>query len=77
MPASAGDVQGDAYSCAELWVMRNQVFKDHRYCFATEKARSYFGNGGCLYVEEGAVPLSRAERRLVRDIRSSERRQGC
>lgn len=75
--ARAGDIQGDAYGCEELWVMRNQVFKDNGYCFATEKARSHFGNGGCRYHDEGSVPLSRSERSLIRDIRKSERRQGC
>ncbi|MGL4395003.1 MAG: YARHG domain-containing protein [Hyphomicrobium sp.] len=75
--ASAGDIQGDAYSCGELWVMRNQVYKDHGYCFKTSRAISYFGNGGCYVGSEGAVAMSRSERRLISTIRASERRQGC
>lgn len=77
VPASAGDIQGDAYSCQELWVMRNQIYKDNGYCFKTAKAINYFGNGGCEYHSEGAVPLSKSERRIVRDIKRSEARQGC
>jgi hypothetical protein len=76
-PALAGDVQGDAYSCQELWVMRNQVYKDNAYCFRSERAVSYFGIGGCVYQSEDAVPLSKSERRLVDDIKASEGRQGC
>ena len=77
VPASAGDIQGDSYSCQELWVMRNQIYKDNGYCFKTAKAINYFGNGGCEYHSEGAVPLSKSERRIVRDIKRSEARQGC
>lgn len=76
-PATAGDVQGDAYGCQELWVMRNQIFKDNGYCFATDRARDYFGNGGCRYHSESSVPLSKQERNTVRQIRASERRQSC
>lgn len=76
-PAAAGDVQGDAYDCQELWVMRNQIYKNNGYCFKTDRAINYFGNGGCAYHSEGAVPLSRGERSMIRSIRASERRQGC
>ena len=75
--ASAGDVQGDAYSCEELWVMRNQIYKDRGYCFKTERAITYFGIGGCLHDSEDSLPLLKSERRLVRDIEASEGRQGC
>jgi len=75
--AKAGDIQGDAYSCQELWVMRNQIFKNNGYCFQTDRARNYFGNGGCRFASEGAVPLSKSGRRIIRDIRASERRLGC
>lgn len=76
-PAEAGDVQGDAYDCRELWVLRNQIYKNAGYCFATEKARSFFGNGGCRFRDQNAVPLSRQDRNILREIRASERRQGC
>ncbi len=77
VPASAGDVQGDAYSCQELWVMRNQTYNDNGYCFHTARTISYFGNGGCVYHSDSAVPFSAPERRTIRDIQASERRLGC
>jgi YARHG domain len=77
VPAAAGDVQGDAYSCQELWVMRNSIYKENGYCFKTARAINYFGNGGCSYHSEGAVPLSRSERSSIRAIRASENRLGC
>jgi YARHG domain len=77
IPAQAGDIQGDAYECKELWVMRNEIYKSNGYCFKTAKAISYFGNGGCSYDNQGDVPLSKQERRIVRDIQKSEARQHC
>ena len=77
LPASAGDIQGDAYDCQELWVMRNQIYKDNGYCFKTARAINYFGNGGCEYNNEGSMPVSGQERRTIRDIKKSEARQGC
>lgn len=77
IPASAGDIQGDAYECKELWVMRNEIYKSNGYCFKTAKAINYFGNAGCSYDNQSAVPLSKQERRIVRDIQKSEARQSC
>lgn len=76
-PARAGDILGDAYSCEELWVMRNQIFKNAGYCFKTQKAISYFGNGGCVFADQNEVPLSDIDRIVVRDAKMSEARQGC
>lgn len=76
-PVRAGDIQGDAYSCEELWVLRNQIFKDARYCFKTEKAITYFGNGGCVFTNQDDVPLSKIDEVIIRDAKASEARQGC
>src|SRR5205085_122943 len=54
-----------AQSCQDLWVERNSYYKQHGYCFKTSRAISYFGNAGCSYDNEGAVPLSPYERRRV------------
>ena len=75
--ATAGDIQGDAYECNELWSMRNQVYKDGGYCFKTTKAISHFGNAGCQYNSLSEVPLSENQRIVLRDIKRSERRQHC
>ena len=66
-----------AESCYDLWYARNLIYAENGYCFKTARAINYFGNGGCAYHSEGAVPLSRSERSLIRGIRASERRQGC
>jgi len=75
--AKAGDIQGDAYSCAELWRLRNETYKNRGYCFKTARAIAEFGKAGCLYDDVNAVPLSNQDRLVLRDIRRSERRQGC
>jgi hypothetical protein len=77
VPAEAGDIQGDAYECKDLWVMRNQIYKDNGYCFKTTKAISRFGNAGCSFDSLSAVPLSDLDRSVIRDIKTSERRQSC
>ena len=60
-------------TCDQLWVARNSIYKAHGYCFKTERAIQYFGNGGCTFENEGAVPFTQAERSL---IASTVRRSG-
>ena len=76
-PVQAGDIQGDASECNDLWVMRNEIYKNNGYCFKTAKAINYFGNAGCSYDNQSSVPLSKQERLIVRDIQKSEARQRC
>ncbi|RAI45131.1 YARHG domain-containing protein [Rhodoplanes roseus] len=64
-------------SCEQLWVERNSIFKARGYCFKTSRAISYFGNAGCVYDVEEAVPLSPGERARVAQIRAMERQYGC
>lgn len=77
IPAHAGDVQGDAYDCQELYVLRNEIYKDAGYCFKTAKAIQQFGNAGCQYDSLSDVPMSANQRTSVRDIKKSEARQSC
>jgi hypothetical protein len=63
--------------CQNLWVQRNQIYKDHGYCFKTARAIQYFGNGGCRITSDGAVPLSRGERATIAGIQAQERSLGC
>ena len=77
VPARAGDIQGDAYDCGELWNMRNEIYKDAGYCFKTPKAIKKFGNAGCQYDSLSDVPLSDSQRSIISDIKKSERRQHC
>lgn len=66
-----------AQSCQDLWVERNQYYKDAGYCFRTQRAIKYFGNAGCRYDDEGAVPLPRGVRNRIADITRAERNLGC
>jgi hypothetical protein len=69
--AQGGDV------CQDLWAERNSIYKANGYCFKTARAISYFGNAGCMYDVESAVPMSRDERIRVQQIRAMERQYGC
>jgi hypothetical protein len=55
--ASLAATPAYAQSCQQLWVERNQYFKNHGYCFKTQRAIKFFGNAGCRINNEGAVPL--------------------
>jgi hypothetical protein len=66
-----------AQSCGDLWVERNSYYKEAGYCFKTARAISYFGNAGCLYDNENAVPLSRPVRNRIAQIVRAERAYGC
>ena len=66
-----------AASCQDLWVERNTYYKGGGYCFKTPRAISYFGNAGCRYDNENAVPLSGAVRQRIAQIVAQERIQGC
>ncbi len=63
--------------CGELWVERNQIYKDNGYCFKTRDAIRYFGNAGCVYDDQNDVPLSTREQRRVQQLIREERRNGC
>ena len=66
-----------AQNCQALWVERNSYYKRNGYCFRTARAIGYFGNGGCYISNQGAVPLSRAERARIAQIVAMERAYGC
>jgi hypothetical protein len=66
-----------AQSCQELWVERNSMYKEAGYCFKTSRAIAYFGNAGCMYDDEAALPLPRWKRARIAEIVRLERRLGC
>ena len=78
LPASAmPDDAAAVVSCQDIWVMRNQIYKDHGYCFKTKRARNYFGNGGCWVDDESDVGLSSKEMKLVLKYKHWETVKGC
>jgi hypothetical protein len=66
-----------AQTCQSLWVERNSYYKAAGYCFHTPRAIRHFGNAGCRIDDEGAVPLSRATRNRIAQIKRAERNLGC
>jgi YARHG domain len=67
----------DAQSCQQLWVERNSYYKRAGFCFKTQRAIAYFGNGGCVYWNEADVPLAGWQRQRIAQIRRAERAYGC
>jgi hypothetical protein len=74
--AATGRAQSVA-ECQQLWVQRNQIFKNHGYCFKTRAAADYFGNAGCLYDNQDAVPITSSERSYILQIVARERALRC
>lgn len=63
--------------CQSLWVERNSIYKEAGYCFKTARAINYFGNGGCRYDVEAALPLSPRQQASIAAILRDERANGC
>ena len=66
-----------AQSCGDLYVQRNQIYKNNGYCFNTPRGISTFGNAGCRYDNVDDVPLSNLDRAAVAAITRDERVIGC
>ena len=72
--APTADAQG---SCHSLWVERNSYYKQAGYCFRTERAIAYFGNGGCYIYNEGQIRFSPGVWARILEIRRLEQAMGC
>ena len=70
--AHSGDEIRSDSSCQELWVARNQIYKNAGYCFKTARAREFFGNGGCKFDDVETVPISDQDRRYINEIKKLE-----
>src|SRR4051794_18247550 len=76
LPLSMGHAQS-LTECQQLWLVRNSFFKSHGYCFKTPRAAAYFGNSGCTYQDQEAVPLSNLERSQINQLVRREREISC
>ena len=63
--------------CEQLYDVRNMIYKDNGYCFASDKAIDRFGNEGCSFTNAAQVPLNDFERSNVGVIRKVEKAMGC
>jgi len=77
MALAAGFAQSYAATCDQLWVERNSYYKAVGYCFETQRAISYFGNGGCTISNQSAIHFSAAVQSRIDQIVQQERAQGC
>jgi len=64
-------------TCDMLYVMRNQIYADHGYCFVTPRGISEIGNQGCHIHNQSQVPLSNIERNNIAVILRAENARGC
>ena len=64
-------------NCEFLYEMRNSIYKEHGYCFNTQRGIQTFGNAGCRFDNVNQVPLSAVERANVSAIASAERTKRC
>jgi YARHG domain-containing protein len=64
-------------NCGFLYMMRNRIYQEHGYCFATARAIAALGNAGCSISNQAAVPLSAIERANIATIQRAERAKGC
>jgi hypothetical protein len=64
-------------TCDFLYQMRNQIYADHGYCFATARGIAEIGNQGCSIHNQSQVPLSNVERNNVAVILRAENARGC
>lgn len=64
-------------SCENLAHVRNRLYHENGYCFHTKGPRELYGNAGCKWPVQSAVPLNRTERGNVAKIKRVEREKGC
>lgn len=78
LAAGAASAQNyNSMSCDQLWYQRNSIYKEHGYCFKTDRAINAFGNRGCYVDNERNLQLSRSVRSEIDLIVSIERQKGC
>jgi hypothetical protein len=75
-PAAAQNLSG--LSCTELWLKRNDIYAEFKYCFKSQRGKVHIGNEGCFRNEsEARTAMGAGNRRRVNKIKAAERRKGC
>lgn len=64
-------------SCDQLWLLRNSIYDDAGFCFASPRAAEHFSNQGCTYTDERLVPLNDYQRSNIQVFRDMEAKKGC
>jgi hypothetical protein len=64
-------------ACENLWHVRNRIYDENGYCFATDRGREAFDNSDCWVKDQEAVELSQIETHNVDEIVEAEEENGC
>jgi hypothetical protein len=64
-------------TCEFLYLMRNQIYAEHGYCFHTARAISTFGNASCVSGDANAIGLNEYERANAVTILQAEHAKAC
>lgn len=64
-------------SCQSLYEVRNLIYQQNGFCFATNRAKRTFGNQGCWVTKQSQVRLNAVERANVATIAAVESANGC
>jgi hypothetical protein len=64
-------------SCSNLWHVRNEIYHENGYCFASDRGRRFFSNSGCTEQEQANLQLSAVERHNVEAIATAEIAKDC
>jgi hypothetical protein len=64
-------------SCENLWHVRNRIYDENGYCFATDRGREAFDNSDCWVENQADIELSEIESHNVDEIVEAEEDNGC
>jgi len=64
-------------NCDFLFMMRNRIYQQHGYCFATARAASELTNDGCSVGNPDSVRLNKIERANIATILKAEKAKSC
>ncbi len=64
-------------TCEFLYVMRNEIYAEHHYCFQTQRGIAAFGNAGCVSSNANLLGLNRFELANAATILQAEQAKGC
>ncbi len=63
--------------CSQLWTLRNIIYDEAGYCFATSRGKKAFDNSDCEIEDMEDVELSKIEYANIAVIQEVEDDKGC
>ena len=74
--ASLAASRSYSQTCQQLWFERNQYYKNHGYCFTTQRAIEFFRQWGLLHQRSRCRPTDPGRARAHRPNRAAGTRRG-